>query len=360
MRTERDPREGEQRVARTDLRRSGKHIWPTTVPALERMLELAPRIGATVIREPRFGVAAQVVFANGVRRSFRRWSLDLNPTASSELATDKDWSAYFMRTMGYPAVPGEVFYSDELCTKLGSDRDLRAAVAHAQSLGYPLFVKPNARSQGRAVFKVFDRDELEQAAAAIFEIDSVLLMQPVQEGLDYRIVVLDDRVLCAYERRALSVVGDGVRSVAELLADKQRHFDEVDRHDTINAEDPRISIHLGRDGRTLAWIPADGEETALLDNANLSDGGSAREVTDELHPGYVEIAVRLTRDMGLRLCGIDIMTGEPISSPPGRYVVIEINAWPGIEYFAASGPRERERVDELYLAVLVALSRPTP
>ncbi|MDE3102628.1 MAG: cyanophycin synthetase [Chloroflexota bacterium] len=321
------------------------------------MLELAPRLGATIIREPRFGIAAQVVFANGVRRSFRRWSLDLNPTASSELATDKDWSAYFMRSMGYPAAPGEVFYSDSLCAKLGSDRDLRAAVAYARSLGYPLFVKPNGRSQGRGVCKVFDRDELEQAAAVIFEIDPVLLMQPVQDGLDYRIVVLDDRVLCAYERRALSVVGDGTRSVAELLEDKQKHFESVDRHDTINADDPRISMHLRREGRTLAWVPPAGEEIALLDNANLSDGGSAREVTDELHASYAEVAVRLTRDMGLRFCGIDIMTGEPISSAPGRYVVIEINAWPGIEYFAASGPRERERVDELYLAVLTALSR---
>ncbi len=336
-----------------------KGILPTPVPALERMLELAPRIGATVIREPRFGIAAQVVFANGVRRSFRRWSLDLNPIASSELATDKDWSAFFMRTMGYPAVPGEVFYSDDLCARLGSERDLRAAVAYAQGLGYPVFVKPNARSQGRAVFKVFGQEELEQAAAAIFEIDAVLLIQPVQDGLDHRLVVLDDRVLCAYERTALSVVGDGVRSVAQLLADKQKHFDSVDRHDTINAEDPRIAMHLRRDGRTLAWVPPAGEEVALLDNANLSDGGSAREVTDELHAGYAEMAVRLTRDMGLRLCGIDVMTKEPISSPPGRYVIIEINAWPGIEYFAASGPRERERVDELYLAVLVALSRPT-
>ena len=330
------------------------------MPALERMLALAPRIGATVIREPRFGIAAQVLFANGVRRSFRRWSLDLNPTASSELATDKDWSAYFMRALGYPAVPGEVFYSDEMCARLGSERDLRAAIAHAESLGYPVFVKPNGRSQGRGVCKVFDRDELEQAAAAVFEIDPVLLVQPVQEGRDYRIVVLDDGVLCAYERRTLAVVGDGVRSISQLLADKQEHFDAVERHDTIDAADPRIAMHLRRGGRSLAWIPPDGQEIPLLDSANLSDGGSARDVTDELHAGYAEIAVRLTRDMGLRLCGIDIMTGEHISSAPDRYVVIEINAWPGIEYYAASGPRERERVDGFYLAVLVALSRPTP
>lgn len=328
-------------------------------PMVKRLLELAPKIGARVVLEPRYGLVAQIIFPNGVRRFFKHGKFDLNPVAATQIADDKDWASFFMRASGYPAVAGQTFYSDAFCKQIGSDRDLAAAKAAANALGYPLFVKPNSKSQGRAVCKVHSDAELEQAATAIFALDNVLLLEPVQTGSDYRIVVLDGKVLCAYRRVPLAVMGDGTHTIEQLLRIKQAYFESRNRPEAINITDFRIKENLQRTSRSLESVPAKGEVVVLLDNANLSNGGTAEDVTTVLHPDYLAMAVALTNDMGLRICGIDIMTEADITQPLGTYAIIEINALPGVDYYAVTGPAEKERVDNLYLAVLEALSQPS-
>jgi len=72
-----------------------------------------------------------------------------------------------------------------------------------------------------------------------------------------------------------------------------------------------------------------GQRVYLLDNANLSSGGDAVDVTETIHPGFKKIAVRLTRDMGLRICGVDLMVDGNITGKPSTYWILEVNAAPG-------------------------------
>ena len=96
----------------------------------------------------------------------------------------------------------------------------------------------------------------------------------------------------------------------------------------------------------------------MLDNANLSTGGEAIDVTDSMHQFYRDTAIRLTEDMGLRFCGVDIMTSGSIQSDVfGEWHVIEINAAPGIDNYGASGKRQKKIVEDLYLEVLKAMSK---
>jgi D-alanine-D-alanine ligase-like ATP-grasp enzyme len=93
----------------------------------------------------------------------------------------------------------------------------------------------------------------------------------------------------------------------------------------------------------------------LLDNANLSSGGDSLDVTPAIHPVYSSMAIRLTRDMGLRLCGVDIMTEGDISEPHGRFCVLEINSAPGLDHYARSGTIQKKIVENLYLKVLARM-----
>lgn len=92
-------------------------------------------------------------------------------------------------------------------------------------------------------------------------------------------------------------------------------------------DDPRILRNLRRRGLTLKSVPERGVCVYLLDNANLSTGGDSVEVM-EVHPHFRDLAVRLTADMGLRLCGVDLMVEGDIAAVPDRYWVLEINAAP--------------------------------
>lgn len=96
----------------------------------------------------------------------------------------------------------------------------------------------------------------------------------------------------------------------------------------------------------------------MLDNANLSTGGDSIDITKSVHPAFRKIAVQLTKDMGLRLCGVDIIVKGDIKKSPGTYWVIEINAAPGLDHYAKGGMAQEKIVEDMYLEVLKSMDKP--
>lgn len=331
----------------------------TVTPLLGKVLQkIAPQIGATVVMEPTWKIVGQINFKSGRKRYFRYSSLDLNPLGAAEIAKDKDYANFFMRRMGYPTIPGKTFFSDDWCKAIGARaRDIDAAYRYAQRIGLPVIVKPNGGSQGTGVALVHTKREFYRAMRAVFRRDRIALVQKPIHGKDYRVVVLDEEVISAYERIPLNVVGDGASTILTLLKAKQRAFVASSRDTRLKFDDPRIATKLLRVKRSLRSIPANGERVFLLDNANLSAGGDSVDVTKKLHPSIRRMAVRLTRDMGLRLCGVDLMIEGDVSKPLASYHVIEINSAPGLDHYANSGKAQEKTVEAMYLKVLKHLAR---
>ena len=325
------------------------------VPLLGKLLKkIAPQIGAVVLLEPEWNVVGQILFKNGRRSYFRYNTLDLNPVGSSDIAKDKDYANFFMRTMGYPIVPGsKAFFSDQWAKAVGMPRrNIAAAYVHARRLGFPVFVKPNSGSQGSNVSLVHNKREFYKAVLAIFKHDRIVLVQQQGRGKDYRLVVLDSKVISAYERIPLNVIGNGKSTIQQLLKEKQKQFVASSRDTRLKFSDPRIADKLKRNALTLRSIPEKGQQVFLLDNANLSTGGDSVDVTDSVHPEFKKLAIKLTRDMGLRLCGVDLMIDGDISDSPSKYWVLEINAAPGLDHYAKIGKAQEKIVENLYLEVL--------
>lgn len=314
--------------------------------------KIAPKIGAKVVIEPRWNIVGQIIYKNGRKRYFRYSSLDLNTLGAAEVAKDKDYANFFMKRMGYPTVPGQTFFSQDWAKAIGSSRGIHAAYHYAQEIGFPVIVKPNSGSQGKGVALVHTRREFYAAVRRVFKVDRVALVQTPVAGRDYRIVVLDDKVISAYERIPLSVVGDGRSTIQKLLEKKQREFSASSRDTRIRIDDLRIETKLARAGLTLRSIPVKGQRVYLLDNANLSTGGDSVDVTSVLHPMFRKLAVSLTRDMGLRLCGVDLMVDGDITKAKQKYVILEVNSAPGLDHYAKSGKAQQRIVEDLYLKVL--------
>jgi len=319
--------------------------------------KIAPTIGARVYIEPEWGVAGQITFRDGKKRYFRYNTLDLNPVGSSDIAKDKDYANLFMKRMGYPVVSGKAFYSKEWCEMIGSKRNIHAAYAYARKLGFPVIVKPNEGSHGTGVFLVRTKREFMRAMQFIFKHDRVALVQRVVRGRDYRIVVLDSKVISAYERIPLSVVGDGSSSIQELLKKKQKRFRGGGRDTRIRLDDIRIAHKLGLQKLALRSVPERGKRIYLLDNANLSSGGDAVDVTKPIHSEFKKLAVKLTRDMGLRLAGVDLMVAGDIRQKLKKYWILEINAAPGLDHYVKTGSAQQKIVENLYLKVLKSMAK---
>jgi D-alanine-D-alanine ligase-like ATP-grasp enzyme len=325
------------------------------LPILASILKkIAPKIGARVFIEPIWQVVGQITFKSGKNSYFRYNTLNLNPMGSSEISRDKDYSNLFMAKMGYPIVPGsKTFFSDNWADVIGSpDRKIDAAYTHAKKIGLPVIVKPNSGSQGVGVSMVHNKKEFCIAVRGIFRHDKIVLVQKPVQGKDYRVVVLDKKVISAYERIPLNIVGDGKSSILRLLETRQIKFNKSGRDTHIKTTDPRIVTKLAHQGLKLSSIPNKGQRIFLLDNANLSTGGDSIDVTDRVHPRFKAIAAKLTHDMGLRLCGVDLMIEGDISENPKKYWVLEINSAPGLDHYAKIGKSQERIVEDLYLEVL--------
>jgi len=306
-----------------------------------RMLkEAAEAVGAACVVEPNFGhvgyIEAKEKNADAKRFYFKLSALDVNAFAASKIAIDKEYTQYFLQKFGYSTIPTEVFFSDEWCAVNDTKNNLAAAVAYVNKVGYPRIVKPNSKSQGRGVAKVYSESELRMALTEIFLIDNIALIQPFIRGTDYRIVVYKDRVMMAYSRSPLTITGDGARTVRELLPIQ-------------NISLPVVEVRLKREYNfSLDSIPHVGQVVQLLDNANLSTGGTALEVTEILHKDTKELVVRAVHDLGLTFAGVDILTTDDITKPMLEYVIVEVNAMPGLEHYASLGTTQLIRVRSLY------------
>lgn len=332
------------------------------VPYLTQLItKLAPRVGARAVVEPEWKIAAQVIYKNGIVRSLRMYSLDLNHIASSDIARDKDYAKFFMKNRGYPVAQGKAFFKDSWAKAIKSNRTVVQAVKYAKKLGYPLIVKPNSQSQGSGVCLVSNEKELRRAFKEIWEgSEKIAIIEKYLPGRDYRIVILDGEIISAYERIALSVTGDGKHSIFSLLNKKQKFFVKSNRDTKINFKDNRIKNKLAKQGLNIQSVLAKDERVFLLDNANLSTGGDSIDVTHEIHPNFKKIAVNLTRDMGLRISGVDLMVTKGDITKNSKncdYYVIEINAAPGLDHYVTTGRKQRKTVEAMYLKVLKALGK---
>jgi D-alanine-D-alanine ligase-like ATP-grasp enzyme len=328
-------------------------------PFISTIIEkLAPKMGAQVLMEPEYGFVGMIRFANGKSSFFRNHNFNINPQGAAAIAHDKGYAAFFLHALGYVTPEGQTFFSEEHNKHLTRKRTIDDGYAYAKALGFPVIVKPNDGRQGKLVTKVYNKTEYYRAARKILNASRVMLVQRYCVGNDYRVVVMDDEVISVYQRKPLVVEGDGKATIAKLLARKAREYIATGRDTKLNSEDFRIGMKLKRQGLSLNSVPKNGEVIELLDNANLSTGGDAIEWTHKIHPDFSRLCINITRDMGLRLCGVDIITQDIAKPLRGQqYIVLEINSAPGLDNYAFIGKKQHQRMETLYRKVLLALEQ---
>jgi glutathione synthase/RimK-type ligase-like ATP-grasp enzyme len=336
--------------------------WKKSVrePFVARLLaRIADKAGVRIELEPEFQFAGRIIFPDGNTHVFRANNLNINRAGSVAIADDKNYTSYFLSRAGL-RVPRELsFFSAKLVEKLdpAKRRSPRHACDFATSVGFPVIVKPNNGSLGNLVIKAHSAEEIVSASKRIFERYDVALVQEFLSGNDYRIVVLGDAIISAYQRTTLYVSGDGRSTVEQLILRKKANLASQARPNTeIDPSDFRIDAVLHRHGLNRASVLPDGSIQPLLDNANLSSGGDARDITSLLHPRLADIAVKASRSLGLNLCGVDVICADA-TKPSADYVIVELNASPGLDNYASVGQAQARRVDDMYLKIVKFLEK---
>lgn len=311
------------------------------------------RKGLRLVLDPDLGNAGFIETSAGARRFFKGTHFDLNPLGAAEIADDKDYSLTFWKADGFrvprsllicaPSLIESFKASDSAhLSALRSNDDVRS---FATDIGFPVFLKPNDGQEGRDVLKIHSLAGLEPALKDLFLRQDKLLLQEAVQGVDIRVLVLDGDVLCVIEREPPSVIGDGTTAISDLVAGTHRRL----------CNDLRTTAELSSQGYTPGGILAAGEKICLLPNANLSAGGKGRLITNVLASHLKQTAISAVNALGLRYAGLDMVVSDP-ADPDSSYVILEANAAPGLNRFAAQGAGETRTVQAIYERVFDALT----
>lgn len=196
--------------------------------------------------------------------------------------------------------------------------------AFLQEVG-EVVVKPARGEQGRGItVGVTAADELEAAVAHARSYCPDVLLEELVAGEDLRVVVIGHEVVAAAVRRPATVVGDGERTVRQLIeAQSRRRAAATGGESRIPLDEATVAAH----GHAMTDVLPAGEELVVCRTANLHTGGTIHDVTDHLHPDLAAAAVRASRALDIPVTGLDLLVPD-VAGP--EHVVIEANERPGL------------------------------
>ena len=298
---------------------------------LDEDVRLGPSTGAIVyaaqarnIPYRRLTEGSMVQFGWGSKqRRIQAAETDRTSAVAEAIAQDKELTKQLLQAAGVPVPEGRPVSSAE------------DAWAAACEIGSAVVVKPQDGNQGKGVtVNLSSEKQVKTAYAEAFKISDEVLVERYIVGQDHRILVVGNKLIAAARREPPMVIGDGIQSVRELVdrvnSDPRRGTGHATSLTKIRFDDIALA-RLAEDGLNAESIPAKGIRVILRNNANLSTGGTATDVTDDVHPDFAVRAIAAAQMVGLDVAGVDIVCNNvlrPLEEQGGG--VVELNAAPGL------------------------------
>ena len=298
---------------------------------LDEDVRLGPSTGAIVdaamarnIPYRRLTQGSLVQFGWGSKqRRIQAAECDTTSAIAEGIAQDKELTKKLLHAAGVPVPLGRPVHSAD------------DAWAAAQEIGGAVVVKPRDGNQGKGVtVNIQTQEQVAAAYHTALEFRDEVMVERYLPGTDYRLLVVGQQLVAAARRDPPLVMGDGQHTVAELVAQVNTDPRRGDGHATpmtrIRIDDIALE-RLREQGLTPDDVPAKGQRVVLRNNANLSTGGSATDVTDDVHPDVAARAVAAAQMVGLDICGVDVVCDNVIQSLESQQGgIVEVNAAPGL------------------------------
>lgn len=245
-----------------------------------------------------------------------------------DIACDKEDTKRMLRNAAIPVAAGDICVDEE---------DLETTI---KRIGYPIVIKPLDGNHGKgASINVKTWEAAVEGLAHAKKYSRRVIVERFITGFDFRVLVIDNKVVAAAQRIPAHVTGDGKHTISQLIdivnKDPRRGYGHENVLTEITVDRDTEELLL-KNNQTLDSIPSKGEIVYLKSTANLSTGGTSVDVTDMMHPENIFLAERISRVIGLDICGIDIMASnltEPLKENGG--VILEVNAAPGFRMHLA-------------------------
>ncbi|MDR9486334.1 MAG: cyanophycin synthetase [Sediminimonas sp.] len=264
---------------------------------------------------------------HGVKqRRFQATVTDGSGIIGHSIADDKNWTKQILEDAGIAVPQGYTCYSWD---------EVKEA---AEWIGWPVVTKPLAGNHGSGVTTDIGTMEdlksgYEAALSRVRDNSGAVIVESYVSGEDHRMLVIDGKLVAAARRRPAHVTGDGKSTIQHLIdkanEDPRRGVGHENLLTQINVDEQTHRM-LEQASLTLDSVPPEGEIVFLKSTANISTGGTATDLTDEVHPEIKFAMERIARLVGLDIIGIDLLA-ETLTRPLDQQSagVVEVNAGPG-------------------------------
>jgi cyanophycin synthetase len=245
-----------------------------------------------------------------------------------DIACDKEETKRMLSNASIPVADGDICVDEE---------DLESTI---KKIGYPIVIKPLDGNHGKgASINVKTWEGAVEGLAYAKKYSRRVIVEKFITGFDFRVLIIDNKLVAAAKRVPAHVVGDGKNSIQQLI-----DITNLDPRRGYGHENVLTQIEIDRDsedlldklGYTVGTIPKKEEIVYLKSTANLSTGGTSVDVTDMMHPENIFLCERIARVIGLDICGVDIMAEnltQPLKENGG--CILEVNAAPGFRMHLA-------------------------
>jgi len=277
----------------------------------------------------RLGTNSLIQLGYGVNQvRFQATITDKTSNIAVDIACNKELTKKMLYNAAIPVAKGDIVIDEE---------DLKNCI---DRIGYPIVLKPLDGNHGKgASINVKTWEDAVAGLEFAKKYSRKVIVERFITGYDFRVLVINNRVVAAAQRVPAHVKGDGTNTIGRLIEIENQDPRRGYGHENVLTEitiDRDTTDLLEKLGYTLESVPKKDEIVYLKSTANLSTGGTSIDVTDMMHPENIFLSERISRVIGLDVCGIDIMAEnltQPLKENGG--VILEVNAAPGFRMHLA-------------------------
>jgi len=321
------------KLCRSALIDNGSHVdeYLQQLRDLDESIRLGPSTGSIVdaaiargIPYRRLTEGSMVQFGWGSKqRRIQAAETSSTSAIAESIAQDKELTKNLLHAAGVSVPIGSIVTTADGAWE--AFKKINASVA----------IKPRDGNQGKGVaVNINTREQIDIAFNAASKISSDVIVERYMPGHDHRLLVIGNQLIAAARREPPYVIGDAKHTVGELVEEINKDPNRGDGHATPLSKikiDEIALVTLRNQNMTLDSIPAKGLRVTLRNNANLSTGGTATDVTDDVHPDLAASAISAAQMIGLDICGVDVVCDNvyrPLEEQGGG--IVEVNAAPGL------------------------------
>ncbi len=245
-----------------------------------------------------------------------------------DIACNKEETKRMLDLASIPVASGGICVDEE---------DLENVI---KKIGFPIVIKPLDGNHGKgASINVKTMEDAKAGLEYAKKYSRRVIVEKFITGYDFRVLIIDNKLVAAAKREPAHVKGDGKQTIQQLIDETNKDPRRGYGHENVLTEidvDRDTQDLLDKLGYTLETVPRKDEVVYLKSTANLSTGGTSIDVTDMMHPENIFLCERISRVIGLDICGVDIMAEnltQPLKENGG--CILEVNAAPGFRMHLA-------------------------